>query len=273
MKRASKPVVIITGVSGGIGLATAKHFSAHGWIVVGTVRGRVRSAALRGQQFDLQFADMLKPRDLERVVGNAWRTYGRLDVLVCNAGYGLVGPIDSFDYAQMNEQLIVNTLAPAELIRQTVPLMRRQGAGVIVGISSILGRIGLPGYSQYAASKFALEGMFESLAIELESSGIRMKIVEPSGVNTGFWSGLRYGSSRITSASGVGEQIDKVYGAGAVNHGLSADTVAATIFRAATSKNSRLHYPLGQTRYFGYARRLLPEYLMLRLLRRIVTGN
>jgi NAD(P)-dependent dehydrogenase (short-subunit alcohol dehydrogenase family) len=267
------PVVIITGVTGGIGLATAKKFSEQGWIVVGTVRGRVRSSALRGMQFDLQIADMLKPRDLQRVVGNAWRTYGRLDALVCNAGYGLVGPIDTLDYAQMSEQLIVNTLAPAELIRHSVPLMRRQGYGVIVGVSSLLGRTGLPGYSLYAASKFALEGMFESLYLELATTGIRVKLVEPSGVNTGFWAGLKYGNSRISSAPGAREKMDEVYGSSQANHGLSVDGVASTIVKAVTGTNSRLRYPLGQTRYIGYARRILPEKFMLRLMRRIVTGN
>jgi len=273
LKRASKPVVLITGVSGGIGLATAKQFAARGWIVVGTVRGRVRSAALRGMQFDLQLADMLKPKDLERVVGTAWRTYGRLDVLVCNAGYGLVGPIDTLNYAQMNEQLIVNTLAPAELIRQAVPLMRWQGSGVIVGVSCLAGRTGLPGYSMYAASKFALEGMLESLALELAGSRLRVKLVEPSVVNTGFWPGLKYGTARTSAAPGVHRPADEVYGARQANHGMSADTVAAAIVGAATDTNLRLRYPLGQTRFIGYARRWLPERLMMWLMRRIVTGD
>src|SRR5476651_2696928 len=121
MVKASKPVAVITGVSSGIGLACAKLFASKGWIVVGTVRGRTRTDALRALQIDLQVAEMLRPRDLERVVQVAWRTYGRIDALVCNAGYGLVGAIDMLEYAQMNEQLAVNILAPAELISLTVP--------------------------------------------------------------------------------------------------------------------------------------------------------
>ena len=273
MKRAAKPVVLITGVSGGIGLATAKQFASHGWIVVGTVRGRVRSASLRGLQFDLQIADMLKPRDLERVVGTAWRTYGRLDALVCNAGYGLVGQIETFDYAQMNEQITVNTLAPAELIRQTVPLMKQQGHGAIVGVSSLAGIIGFSGYSLYAASKFALEGMLESLAMELAASNIRVKLVEPSGVNSGFWSGLRSGSARSSTSTVQSRSKEEVYGVNLANHGLSVEKVATTIYRAATDKNSRLRYPVGQTRLLGYARRWLPESLMLRIMSRIINGS
>ena len=238
-------MALITGVSSDIGLATARIFVARGWIVVGTIRSRTRAAELRAIQIDLQMAEMMKPRDLERVVATAWRTYGRLDALVCCASTGLIGPIDTLDYARMNEQLVVNTLAPAELARLVVPLMRRQRYGVIVGVSGLIGRMGLPGYSVLAASKFGLEGLFESLAMELVVSRIRVKLVEPSA----DWAG-----------SGSGR-------------GMPADGVAAAIFRAATDSRPRLRYPLGQTRWLGYARWLLPERLFLRLLQRVVTGN
>jgi NAD(P)-dependent dehydrogenase (short-subunit alcohol dehydrogenase family) len=198
-------------------------------------------------QIDLQLAEMVQPRDLERVVGTAWRTYGRLDAVVCNAGFGLVGAIDTMDYAAMNEQLTVNTLAPAELARLSVPLMRRQGYGVLVGVSSLIGRTGLPGYGIYAASKHGLEGLFESLAMELRVSRIRVKLVEPSVVDTLFWKQPR--------------------------KGLSTDGVAAVIFRAATDMSGQLRYPLGRTRMLGYARRLLPERWYLRLLGRLVAGS
>lgn len=273
MIKASKPVALITGVSGGIGMATAKLFVSKGWIVVGTVRGRGSNGALRSMKVDLQVADMLKPRDLERVVQTAWRTYGRLDALVCNAGYGLIGPIDTLDYAQMNEQLIVNTLAPAELARHAVPLMRRQNSGAIVGVSSLLGRTGLPGYSLYAASKFGLEGLFESLAMEVAVSHVRVKLVEPSGVNTAFWTRLKRGTGRSGAGRETGSSVDQSLGADKTNRRLSADEVAATIFRAATDTSTRLRYPLGQTRMLGIARRFLPERLVMRLLRRVTTGS
>ena len=252
MIKAAKPVVLITGVSSGIGLETAKLFAAKGWIVVGTVRSRAQTAALRALQLDLQLADMVKPRDLERVVQTAWRTYGRIDALVCNAGYGVIGPIDTLEYAQMNEQLTVNSLAPAALVRLTVPLMRRQGYGVLVGVSSVVGRVGFSGYGIYAASKFALEGLFESLHMELAAAGIRTKLVEPSGVNTAFWDGLSQDGSNRT---------------------LTAETVAGVIFRAAIDKHSKLRYPVGQTKWLVLLRRIMPERWFLRILRRVITGS
>lgn len=260
MARSVKPVVLITGVSGGIGMAAAKLFLAQGWNVVGTVRGRGRANGLRGLRIDVQLADMVKPRDLERVVQTAWRKYGRLDALVCNAGYGLVGPIDTLSYVQMTEQFLVNTLAPAELVRQTVPLMRRQGGGVIIGISSIVGRTGIPGYSLYSASKFGLEGLFESLSTELAAADIQVRLIEPSGVNTGFWTALRHGKG------GHGAEMTS-------SRYLTPEAVAAAVYRAATDRGSQLRYPLGQTRWLGYARRILPDRLTLRVLRKVVTGN
>ena len=260
MIKAAKSVVLITGVSGGIGLATAKIFVAHGWIVVGTVRSRTKGASLRSLQIDLQMADMLKPRDLERVVQNTWRTYGRIDALICNAGYGLIGPIDTLDYARMNEQFTVNTLAPAELIRHTVPLMKRQGFGAIVGVSSIAGRTGIAGYSMYAASKFALEGLLESLMMELAVCNVRVKLIEPSGVDTPFWSQ----SDRL---NGKSVEFSKAH------RGLSATTVAKTIYRATIDTSRKLRYPLGQTSWINIAHRVLPERLLLRILQKLTTDR
>ncbi len=267
MDRASKRVALITGVSGGIGLATAKIFLENGWVVVGTVRSKMRPVAFGGHKIDIQLADMLKSKDLERVVETVWRTYGRLDALICNAGYGLVGPIDSLSYAQMTEQLAVNMLAPAELIRHAVPHMRKQGSGVIVGVSSVVGRTGLAGYSLYSASKFGLEGLFESLSMELAASHIRVKLVEPSGVRTGFWKSLSHGEG-----AKQGQPQARLYGADRMRFHLSAETVANTILKAATTETLRLRYPLGHTRSLAIARRLLPERALLGIVRRIVTG-
>lgn len=240
--------------------------------MVGTIRGRTRAGALQGTAIDLQVADMLKPRDLERVVKTAWRTYGRLDALVCNAGYGLTGPIDTLDFAQINEQLMVNTLAPVELIRHAVPLMRIQGSGTIIGVSSIVGRTGLPGYSLYSASKFALEGLLESLSMELAASGVRVKLVEPSSVNTAFWTALKRGANRKGSNVELGSGAEPL-GAGSASRGLSAETVATAIFRAAVDRSLRLRYPLGHTRLVNLGRRLLPERVYLRILRRMTAGR
>ncbi len=268
MQRAKAPVALITGVSAGIGLATAQALVTRGWIVVGTIRGRKRPAGLRPGEVDLQPAEMTRQGDLERIVVYTWRTYGRIDALICNAGYGLIGPIDSLDYAQMKDQLAVNTLAPAELIALTVPLMRRQGSGVIVAISSIVGRTGIAGYSLYSASKHALEGLFESLDLELAGTNIRLRLIEPSSVNTSFWADLRRGANRRWGAREIGRRAAAEPAQS--NHGLTADQVAAAVVKAVLAPGRKLHYPLGQTRLVVLGRRLLPDWLYRWILRKVI---
>lgn len=245
MVESSKPVVLITGVTSAIGLQLAGIFVDAGWVVVGTARGRRQSGQLQAMPEEVQIAEMANPRDLELVVKTLWRTYGRIDGLVCNETTMLVGPIDTLDYARMNEQLVINILTPAELARLVVPLMRRQGFGVIVGVSSLVGRMGLSGYGVNAASKFGLEGLFEALAMELAVSRIRVKLVEPGAE----W----LGSSTPTESAAV--------------------KVAKMVYRAATDSGARLRYPMGQTRMLSYARRVLPERIFLRMIKRSVTGN
>jgi NAD(P)-dependent dehydrogenase (short-subunit alcohol dehydrogenase family) len=264
--RVNKPVVLITGVSSGIGLATAKLFAAKGWAVVGTVRQQGQMGALRSQRFDLQPAEMTRPGDLDRLVATTWQRYRRIDVVICNAGYGLIGPIDTLGYSQMREQLAVNVLAPAELVRHVVPYMRQQGRGVIVGVSSIAGVVGVPGFGIYSASKFGLEGLFESLSLELAPAGITMKLIEPGPVgNTGFWTRLRRGAGRKWHEDELGSHMT-----GRTGKAVTADKVAAVIFSASLDRKARLRYPVGISRAAGVAKRFLPESIYRRLVRRAI---
>jgi NAD(P)-dependent dehydrogenase (short-subunit alcohol dehydrogenase family) len=263
MTAASKPVALVTGVSGGIGLATAKLFASKGWIVVGTMRSRRPTAQLGALPFDLQPAEMSRAADLAAVVERTVKTYGRLDAVVCNAGYGLLGPIDSYEYAQMRDQLAVNTLAPAELVRLAVPAMKKRGGGVVVLVSSVFGRVGVPWYSLYSASKFALEGLGEALSYELAPAGIRVKLVEPAAVNTAWWGSLRRGTVRKWHDSELTGRLGTEHLRS--EHGMSPDKVAAGVFGAATDRRPRLRYPLGRTRLVTVAARLLPERLFRRL--------
>lgn len=265
MAKSRKPVVLITGVSSGIGLATAQLFLSRDWIVVGTVRGR-KTKSLVGMSIDIQEAEMNRPADLQRLVSLLYSSYGRLDALVCNAGYALTGPIDTFDYVQIRDQYLTNIVAPAELTRLAIPIMKRQENGSIVLVSSIVGRIGLPGFGIYSSSKWALEGLAESLALELDSH-IRVKLVEPSGVNTSFWSSLKRGAGRNwqnAELGRLGNESDRA------NHGLSPQRVAEKIFLAATDNSSKLRYPVGQTGIVSFAKRIMPDGIFRYVLRRLI---
>jgi short-subunit dehydrogenase len=200
---------------------------------------------------------MLKATDIERVVKTTRRTYGRLDAIVPCAGYGMLGPAEAFNYAQTDELMAVNVVAPAELVRQALPIMLAQGRGVIVGLSSISGRSGFPGYSLYTASKFGLEGLFEALYLELENTPVRVKLVEPSSVNTAFW--------QVLKRSGGRGKKDRLFAIPTAKDKLNPEQVAAAVYAAVTDGKHRLRYPVGLTNWVNAGRRVLPERLYLKL--------
>ncbi|MBW3537981.1 SDR family NAD(P)-dependent oxidoreductase [Candidatus Parcubacteria bacterium] len=262
-----KRVVIITGVSSGIGLATARRFIENGWVAVGTVRTRPYPAELAALAVDIQLADMTRPADLARVVAKTKATYGRIDALVANAGYGLAGPLESLSYPQISDQLAVNVAAAAELARLVIPIMRSAGGGVIVAVSSLAGRMGIPGYGVYSATKFALEGLFESLWYEVRGLNIRLRLIEPSNVKSPFWSKGLVASSKRRSYPAISRSLSHTIKAGA--SGLSTETIARRIYAATISGSDRLHYPVGWTWAAVLAKRFLPDRWFRRLARRI----
>jgi len=228
--------------------------------------GTVRSVRGRVARVDVQPAEMTRPADLARVVHHIERQYGRLDALICNAGYALLGPLDTLGYAQMRDQLATNVLAPAELTRLALPLLMKC-SGTAVAVSSLVGRTGLPGYSLYAASKHAVEGLYESLALEYAAGPVRFRLVEPSGVNTAFWTAIKRGMVRKAS---TGELHRMDTPPNRADHNLTAEQVAAVIYRAACDRGVKLRYPVGHTRRVDLAKRLLPERLYRRLLHRFI---
>ncbi len=262
----AKPVVIITGVSGGIGLATARLFIEYDWVVVGTVRDKKLPAEVTALAIDLQVAEMTQPTDLSRVVKDAHKTYGRIDAVVANAGYALLGALEELSYDQIVTQLSVNVAAAAELTRLSIPIMRQQKRGAVIAISSLAGILGLPSYGAYSASKFALEGLFESLWYELADTGIKVRLVEPSSVKTSFWTTGLVRSETTRPVRYVHRFMTRSVASSKAG-GLAPEDVAKVVFEAATSTSDRLHWRKGFTWLAVLGRRVLPDVTFRRLIR------
>ncbi|MBL8297627.1 MAG: SDR family oxidoreductase [Rhodanobacteraceae bacterium] len=181
--------VLITGCSSGIGLALARRLAAEGWQVLATLRDT-------SQPPDVPVGVEFLPLDLadSAVITQLAGRIDRLDALVDNAGYGLVGPFSSYSLAQMQHQLQVNFLGPAQLTQALLPALRRSGGRIVV-LSSMAGETGLPFNSFYCASKFALEGWAEALAHELPPQGVQIALVEPGGHRTRFGANQRWGEN------------------------------------------------------------------------------
>ncbi len=179
--------VLITGCSSGIGLCLAHGLKAHGWRVFATARKGDDVARLKQEGLEALPLDLADPASVEAAVNAVLAlTGGTLDALVNNGAYGQPGAVEDLRREVLREQFETNLFGTHDLTRRLIPVMRRQGHGRIVQISSVLGIVGLPFRGAYTASKFALEGLTDTLRLELHGSGIAIALVEPGPVTSRF---------------------------------------------------------------------------------------
>ena len=179
----------ITGASSGFGAAFVQHALELGDNVVATARRveAIQVLAEREPQRVLPVAlDVTLPGQADRAVQQALERFGRIDVLVNNAGYGVVGAVEETPEAELRAQMETNFFGAVAVILAALPSMRARGSGAIVNMSSLGGQLSFAGFGAYSASKFALEGLSEALAQELAPFGIKVLIVEPGAFRTGF---------------------------------------------------------------------------------------
>jgi short-subunit dehydrogenase len=167
-------VILITGSSSGIGKASAEYLAQQGHIVFGTSR----------YPGSYPKPDSYTVDSIQTAVDQIVEDKGRIDVLINNAGFGIAGAMENTSIGKAKEQFETNFFGTVRLIKSVLPIMRKQDSGLIINISSIGGLIGLPYQSMYSASKFAIEGLTESLYKELRSSNIKIVLVEPGDFKT-----------------------------------------------------------------------------------------
>ena len=175
-----KHVALVTGASSGIGQATAELLAAHGFTVFGTSRTPIQDK----RSYTWLPLDVRSDDSVQAAVQSLLAQAGRIDVLVNNAGYVQFGAIEESSVADAQAQFDTNLFGVIRMVKAVLPVMRQQGSGRIINISSIVGHIAAPYGGLYAASKFALEGLSESLSAEVRQFGVSVSLVEPSYVNT-----------------------------------------------------------------------------------------
>ena len=178
--------VLITGCSSGIGRATAEAFLDGDWTVYATSRDTDDITDLAEAGCRTASLDVTEDGAVDRVVDRIDEETGRVDCLVNNAGYGQYGPMEDIPVEALHDQFDVNVYGPHRLIRAVLPLMRDHEEGTIVNISSVAGRVVLPGSGAYSASKFALEAMSDALRNEVDRFGVDVVLIEPGLIDTGF---------------------------------------------------------------------------------------
>ena len=193
----SKKTVLVTGCSSGIGLATCHVLSRNNFMTYGTVRNLSKAKKIEdlidreGLPLKILHLDVNNDQSIKLAVKRVLSETGRLDVLINNAGYGMFGPIEEITTQEVKKQFETNFFGTIRVIKAIVPIMRKQGNGIIVNISSMVGRFGVPLNFAYVSSKFAVEGLSESIAFELEEFGIRVIVIEPGVVKSDFFQNVR----------------------------------------------------------------------------------
>ncbi|QTE01340.1 oxidoreductase [Streptomyces cyanogenus] len=246
--RAEGRVWLITGASSGFGQAIAEAALAAGDTVVATARRTETLDDLIAAHPDRAVAVRLDVTDDSRiaaVVADAVRRYGRIDVLVNNAGRGQVGAVEETTDRELRDLMDVHFFGPTALVRAVLPHMRRQKSGAIVQMSSYGGQLSVAGFGAYSATKFALEGLSEALAQEVAPLGIKVLIVEPGAFRTRFFGDALHESVSLPAYEAtVGPTRAGIGDAHGTQPGDPAKAAAA-ILRALDSDRTPLRLPLG----------------------------
>ena len=276
--RNQHPVAFITGTSSGFGMLTAITLAKQGYYVIATMRDLSRKGELSNRAEEAGVTDQLHYMQLDvtdsdevlTAVHTVIQQYGRIDMLVNNAGFAVVGFIEEVAMEDWRRQMETNLFGLIAVTRAVLPVMREQQSGLIINLSSVSGLSGFPGYAPYAASKFAVEGFTESLRHEMSSFGIRVVLVEPGAYRTPIWN---KGLDEIhrNENSPYKQKLDAVlrYSTHASETAPDPQEVADLIGRIAQMRAPRLRYALGKgSRLLIIGKALLPWKWLERIIAR-----
>lgn len=243
-----KKTIFITGASSGIGKATAKLFQSKGWNVIATMRNPENEKELRALDNVLVAKlDVLDLDSIQKAFEAGVQKFGSVDVVLNNAGYGAYGPLEAFSREKIIRQFNTNVIGLLDVTQTFLPHFRQNKKGIIINISSIGGKITFPLGSLYHGTKFAVEGISESLNYEVEAFGGQVKIIEPGMIATDFG-----GRSFDFSNDGTIAEYQNIVTAlmtampTMAENASPASVVADVIFEAATDGKKQLRYTAGE---------------------------
>lgn len=255
-------VVLITGASSGIGKETAKLLAGKGYTVYGAARRVERMQDLKDAGVKLLSMDVTDEASMVKGVNELLQNEKRMDVLVNNAGYGSYGALEDVPISEARYQFEVNIFGMARLTQLVLPTMRQQHSGKIINISSIGGKIGEPHGVWYHATKFAVEGLSDSLRMELKQFGIDVVIIEPGAIKT-EWAAIAREHMLKTSGNTAYKNLAQKHAnmfARADNMGSKPIVIAETIAKAIACRHPRTRYAAGSgAKAILFVRRILPD--------------
>jgi NAD(P)-dependent dehydrogenase (short-subunit alcohol dehydrogenase family) len=249
-----RKVAVVTGSSSGIGLQTSLMLARDGFLTYATMRTPEKDAVIKTTvekenlpikvvQLDVTDDDSVKTA-IKTINSEA----GRIDVLVNNAGYALGGALEDLSMEEIKAQYETNLLGLIRVTQSVLPIMRRQKSGIIVNLSSGAGIFGIPGTSAYSSTKFAIEGLSESIAYELEPFGIKLVLIEPGFIRTNFANAMVIAKKAQDPTSPYSQMMQRIAANSteATKSGSPSGVVARVILDAVTNPNPNLRYLVGK---------------------------
>jgi NAD(P)-dependent dehydrogenase (short-subunit alcohol dehydrogenase family) len=262
-------VAVVTGASSGIGLLTAVELARSGFRVVATMRNPSKRTRLDeaaavahvNQNIDVIRLDVTEFDSHSAFIADVVNKYSRLDVLVNNAGFSMAGFAEDCSFEELREQFETNFFGAVSMTKVVLPIMRRQGSGHIIQVSSIAGRCAHPVLSSYSGSKFALEGWSESLRIEMKPLGINVVLIEPGSFDTDIWEANAHVAKRAFEKDSPNNERSLRFRDYVRRNITKRDPilVAELIASVALDPNPRLRYLVGpDAKLMTWVTRLLP---------------
>ena len=247
-------VVIVTGSSSGIGLESALLLARNGYITYATMRSPEKDTSIKtavqkeGLPIRVVQLDVTDDNSVKNAVDHIISEAGRIDVLVNNAGYSLGGALEDLSMEEIKSQYETNLFGLIRVTQAVLPTMRKQSSGRIVNLSSGAGIFGYPGFSAYVSTKFAVEGLSESIAYELEPFGIKVILIEPGFIRTNFINAMVVSKKAQDPTSPYSELMQKMMASASelAKNASDAELVANVILDAASNPNPRLRYLAGK---------------------------
>ncbi len=283
-----KKVILITGCSSGIGYLTALKFARNEYITYASVRnlnseGSQNLQTLAAEEkltLHLLELDVTKQELVTKVINSIKEKEGRIDILINNAGFGSLGPVEQFSIEEVQKQYDTNLFGMLRIVQAVIPIMREQKSGTIINLSSINGLLAFPLFGVYASSKYAIEALTESLRFEVAPFGIKVSIVEPGSFLTDFPKNVKH-PAKMTEANSPYKNLTdsffkKYYEAPAkaqdsfIAKFINPQKVVDTIYSIVQNGNPKLRYIVGiDSKLFLFFKTILPESLWNWILRKV----
>ncbi len=266
-------VVLITGCSSGIGLCLAHGLKDRGYQVIATARQSEDVAQLSAQGFDAYQLDLASPDSIIQACEQIFQDFKTIDALIHNGAYGQVGALEDISRETLEMQFQTNVFGWHQLTNLILPQMRKQGEGRIIYLSSVLGFVAMPFRGPYNASKFAIEGLVNTLRLELQDTGVQLSLIQPGPIESKFReNAYRAFMANVDSENSryhanYQQMIKRLQSKELADFTLGAEAVLKCVIHALESKRAKLRYWVTfPTKLFGVLIRLLPARLMDKIL-------